>query len=68
MSRTIEVVVHGDDLMASVGLDAPSPPASACALAVEFLLRGAREKAGDLDVLRELTRRERATTDVLRAL
>jgi len=68
VSRLIEVVVHGDDLMASVGLDTPAPPPSACGLAVEFLVRGAREKAGDLEVLRELTRRERATTDALRAL
>jgi hypothetical protein len=68
VSRLIEVVVHGDDLMASVGLDTPAPPPSACALAIEFLVRGAREQAGDLAVLRELTRRERATTDALRAL
>jgi hypothetical protein len=68
VSRIVEVIVHGDDLAVSVGLDAPDPPPAASALAIELLVRGAREHVGDLAVLREMTRQERSTTDALRAL
>jgi uncharacterized protein (TIGR03083 family) len=63
-SRVVELVVHGDDLAVSVGLDAPPPPEAAAAVAIDFLLAVARAAHGDLAVVRALARRERADAAV----
>jgi hypothetical protein len=57
-TRVVELLVHGDDLAASVGSPF-EPPADATALAVETVVRAARAWHGDLAVLRTFTRRER---------
>ena len=64
-TRVLEVVVHGDDLVASVkGCDAPDPPPAA----VEVCLELARAQLGDRAALRAFTRAERADPDALRIL
>ncbi len=66
-TRVVELVVHGDDIAASVGLAyAVPPPAADVALGV--CLELARARAGDLDVVRAFARAERADRDVLRVL
>lgn len=68
-SRVVEVVIHGDDVAHAAGV-AWEPPPGAAALASEFLLRMARDRSGDLAVLRALARAERVDdpADVLRGL
>ena len=68
VTRLIEVVVHGDDLAASLGVPAPPLPPAATGLAVATLVEVARLRHGDGAVLRALTRRERDTVDALRVL
>ncbi|MGH9136024.1 MAG: maleylpyruvate isomerase N-terminal domain-containing protein [Acidimicrobiales bacterium] len=69
-SRVVELLVHADDVAASVGLEPPDPPPEAAAIAERFLLDVARGRAGDTAVLRALTRAERDDDpgDVLRVL
>jgi uncharacterized protein (TIGR03083 family) len=62
-TRVLELVVHGDDLATSVGIDAPPPP-EAAAVAIDFMLAVARATHGNLAVIRALARRERASTAV----
>ena len=64
-SRVVELVVHGDDLAASVGLPY-GVPAAAVDVTLDVCLELARARAGDLSVVRALTRRERADAEVLR--
>jgi len=66
-TRVVELVVHGDDLAASVGL-AYEAPAAAVDVTVGVCLELARARSGDLAVVRALVRRERAGPDVLRVL
>jgi hypothetical protein len=58
-SRVVELLVHADDLAASVGIDLPAPPSGAAAVALATLLDAARDVYGDTTVLRAFTRRER---------
>jgi hypothetical protein len=68
-TRVLEVVVHGDDLVASVsGCDAPDPPSAAVEVCLELCLELARAQLGDLAALRAFTRAERTDTDALRIL
>jgi len=67
-NRTIEMLVHADDLAVSVGLDPVVLPPEAARLAIEGLVDLSRQREGDLAVLRALSRRERQPADVLRAL
>jgi uncharacterized protein (TIGR03083 family) len=62
-TRVMELVVHGDDLAVSVGIDAP-PPSEAAAVAIDVMVAVARAVHGDLAVIRALARRERASTAV----
>jgi len=62
-TRVLELVVHGDDLATSVGIDAPLPE-SAATVTIEVMLDIARAVHGDLAVVRALSRRERADTAV----
>jgi Mycothiol maleylpyruvate isomerase N-terminal domain len=63
-SRVVEVLVHTDDLAASVGLDDVRPPPPAVDAALAFLVAAARRSHGDLAVLRAFTRRERIDDSV----
>ena len=62
-TRVLELVVHGDDLASSVGIDAPLPE-SAATVTIDVMLTIARAVHGDLAVVRALARRERAGTAV----
>jgi hypothetical protein len=62
-TRVMELVVHGDDLAASVGIDAP-PPSEAAAVTIDLMVALARAVHGDLAVVRALARRERASRPV----
>lgn len=63
-TRVLELVIHADDLAASVGIDAPRLPESAATVTIDVLVATARAAHGDLAVLRALARRERADTAV----
>ena len=68
VTRLIELVVHADDLAASLGT-APFPlPAEATGLVITTLVDVARIRHGDAAAIRALTRRERDTVDALRVL
>jgi hypothetical protein len=67
-NRAIEMLVHADDLAVSAGLDPVVLPADAAGLAIHGLVDISRHREGDLAVLRALSRRERQSVDVLRAL
>jgi hypothetical protein len=68
VTRLIELVVHADDLAASLGT-APFPlPAEATGLVITTLVEVARIRHGDAAAVRALTRRERDTIDALRVL
>jgi hypothetical protein len=68
-TRVLEVVVHGDDLVASVkGCDAPDLPPAAVEVCLELCLELARAQLGDRAALRAFTRAERADPDALRIL
>ena len=66
-TRLAEVVLHGDDLASSVGV-VWHPPTRAADEVIALLVEMARERVGELEVLRALAREERATPGVLRAL
>ena len=66
-SRTIEMLVHADDLAVSVGLPPLVLPDAAAAVAIHGLVDIARHRVGDLAVLRALSRGERQSADTLRA-
>jgi hypothetical protein len=65
VTRTVELTVHADDLAVSVGLDYPTLPPGALDVTLATLLDTARHRHGDLVVLRALSRRERASGEVL---
>jgi hypothetical protein len=67
-TRVTELVVHSDDLAASVDLPPLALPGKAASVAVDVLVTLARGRSGDLEVIRALSRRERASEGVLRAL
>jgi uncharacterized protein (TIGR03083 family) len=62
-TRILELVVHGDDLAVSVGVDFDVPP-SATAATISTLVATATHAHGDVAVIRALSRRERANPDV----
>ena len=62
-TRVVELVVHGDDLATSVGIDATLPERAAT-VAIDVMLAIARAVHGDVAVIRALARRERADTAV----
>jgi hypothetical protein len=68
-TRVLEVVVHGDDLVASASIDDfPDPPAAAMDVCLGVCLELARAHAGDVGVLRGFTRAERSEPGALRVL
>ncbi len=68
VTRLLELVVHGDDLAASLGVEPPPFDTEATGLVVECLLEVARRRHGDLAVVRAFTRRERDVVQALRVL
>ncbi len=67
-ARTLEMVVHVDDLAVSVGMPAPELPPTALDLTIGILVEMARSRHGDLAVVRALTRGERDENQALRVL
>ena len=67
LTRIAEVVLHGDDLAYSVGVTW-HPPVPAADATIELLVDMARERIGDIEVLRALAREERAVPGAIRAL
>jgi hypothetical protein len=63
-SRLLEVVVHSDDLAYSVGLPTPDLPAEAVETVVDLLSRIAVRRHGATNVLRALTRADRAPASI----
>jgi Mycothiol maleylpyruvate isomerase N-terminal domain len=66
-TRVVELVVHGDDLAVSVGLEA-TVPSPAATMAIDTLVGVARLRHGDVAVVRALARRERDAIQALRVL
>ena len=66
-TRVVELLVHGDDLVASAGpAAAPGPPPGAAAdVALGVVVALARARVGDAAVLAAFTRRERAEPGAL---
>ncbi|MFG6201458.1 maleylpyruvate isomerase N-terminal domain-containing protein [Nonomuraea sp. JJY05] len=64
LTRLVELVVHSDDLAASVGLDTPELPASIIDPVVELLARLAVHRHGATAVIRTLSRTERAPATI----
>lgn len=60
VTRLVELVVHHDDLVASVAVAVPALPRRAADAALDALVAMARRTHGDAAVLRSLARRERA--------
>lgn len=67
-TRVVEAIVHLDDLAASVGETDHALPESAVRVAVEHLVEVAIFRSGATDVLRALSRSERAKDGVLPVL
>lgn len=67
-TRLVEIVVHGDDLAASVGAEPVAFDADAMASVIDVLVGIARDHHGDAAVIRAMTRRERDDVEALRVL
>jgi hypothetical protein len=68
-TRLLEIVVHGDDLVAGIeGWDPADPPADAVGVCLQVCLQLAQAQAGGLGALRAFTRAERAAPGSLRVL
>jgi uncharacterized protein (TIGR03083 family) len=65
-TRLVEVLVHADDLAASLGLEPPPLERGAADVAIDHLVAVARRAHGDRAVLLALTRRERDAVQALR--
>jgi hypothetical protein len=63
-SRMLELVVHSDDLAYSVGVPSPGFPRQAVETVVDILSRISLRRHGATDVLRALTRSERAPSSI----
>ena len=64
LSRTVELVVHCDDLAVSAGVATPSLPAPVLDIVVDLLSRLAVRRHGPTAVLRALSRAERASATI----
>src|SRR5215472_7721858 len=67
-TRVVELVVHADDLAASLGVELAPPQPATCTIAIDVLVGVARIRHGDMAVLRALARRERDQVQALRVL
>lgn len=68
VTRMVELVVHGDDLAASLDETEPVFPQAVTQGVIDTLTEMARRRHGDAAVVRALTRRERDTIEALRVL
>jgi Mycothiol maleylpyruvate isomerase N-terminal domain len=66
VTRAVEVVVHSDDLAASVSLPTPTYPRETSDSLISFFVETSRCRHGDAAVIRAFTRRERDTINALR--
>jgi hypothetical protein len=64
LTRLVELVVHSDDLAASVGVETPALPESVIEPVVELLARLAVHRHGATAVIRTLSRAERAPATI----
>ncbi|MEV7011324.1 maleylpyruvate isomerase N-terminal domain-containing protein [Streptosporangium sp. NPDC051022] len=64
ITRTMELVVHSDDLAVSVGIATPAFPQGAVDAVVDLLSRLAVRRHGPTDVIRALSRAERAPATI----
>ncbi|GAA3700403.1 hypothetical protein GCM10022224_077870 [Nonomuraea antimicrobica] len=64
LTRLVELVVHSDDLAASVGVETPALPDSVIVPVVELLARLAVHRHGPTAVIRTLSRAERAPATI----
>jgi hypothetical protein len=64
LSRMIELAVHMDDLAVSIDVETPELPAEAADLVITTLVRIAAAHHGEVQVLRALSRRERAAVTI----
>jgi hypothetical protein len=67
VTRMLELVVHSDDLAASVGLDTPAFDPLTMACVIGCVLAMVRARHGDLAVMRGFARRERDLIEAIRA-
>ena len=65
VTRLVEAAIHLDDLAASVGVETPLTE-EAASVVVECLVRVARQRHGDLEVMRAMGRPDRASPFALR--
>ena len=63
-TRLIEVLLHLDDLAASIGVPCPETNVESRTIVVDILVGIARMQHGDWEVLRALAREERRTATV----
>ncbi len=64
LTRTMELVVHADDLAVSLGLPTPAMPDAANEATIDLLSRVAAWRHGALSVVRALARQERAPASI----
>ncbi|SER84905.1 TIGR03083 family protein [Lentzea xinjiangensis] len=64
LSRLMEFVVHCDDLAVSVGVDTPEFPRHVNEAVIDLLTRMALNRHKAIDVVRALSRKERAPQDI----
>jgi hypothetical protein len=67
VTRMVELVVHSDDLAASVGIETPTFDPLTMACVIGCMLAMVRARHGDLAVMRGFARRERDRIDAIRA-
>jgi hypothetical protein len=65
-TRLVELVVHADDLAASLAVPSPAFSTGATASVISCLTAVAALRSSPIEVIRALTRQERATPGVLR--
>lgn len=63
-TRLMELLVHGDDLAVSLGVETPAYPSSAFETVNDLLVRVSAARNGSLAVLRALSRAERAPASI----
>ncbi|MFD4638705.1 maleylpyruvate isomerase N-terminal domain-containing protein [Lentzea sp. NPDC058436] len=64
VSRLVEFVVHSDDLAVSVGVRTPEFPRHVNETAIDLLTRMALNKHSGVELVRALSRKERAPQDI----
>ncbi|MEU4194392.1 maleylpyruvate isomerase N-terminal domain-containing protein [Kribbella sp. NPDC026611] len=64
LTRTMELVVHADDLAVSAGIATPEFPASVTTAVIDLLTRLSVRRHGPAAVVRALTRAERAPATI----